>query len=99
MAPDGPRSSAFARDAEIQEPGRRAVSALTAVVSLAALSTTAPAATATGPVPSALPTAGPLSAVQPALGPLPVPLPPLPSFPDGGSGMARRSLPSGPGSP
>ncbi|MET9973623.1 SSI family serine proteinase inhibitor [Streptomyces microflavus] len=63
---------------------------LTAVVSLAALSTTAPAATATGPVPSALPTAGPLSAVQPALGPLPVPLPPLPSFLDGGSGVGQE---------
>ncbi|MFJ7059570.1 SSI family serine proteinase inhibitor [Streptomyces microflavus] len=64
--------------------------ALTAVVSLAALSTTAPAATATGPVPSALPTAGPLSAVQPALGPLPVPLPPLPSFLEGGGGVGQE---------
>ncbi|RST23744.1 hypothetical protein EF908_09110, partial [Streptomyces sp. WAC04770] len=58
--------------------------ALTAVVTLAAVSVTAPGASAlagaSGQVPSALPTSGPLSAVQPALGPLPVPLPPLPSF-------------------
>ncbi|MEW2065877.1 SSI family serine proteinase inhibitor [Streptomyces sp. NPDC007346] len=60
--------------------------ALAAVVSLAALSTTAPAATASGPLPSAVPTSGPLSAAHPALGPLPVPLPPLPSFLGGGNG-------------
>lgn len=58
--------------------------ALTAVVTLAAASATAPAASASGHGPSALPTSGPLSAVQPALGPLPVPLPPLPSFLGGG---------------
>ncbi|MEW1615269.1 MULTISPECIES: SSI family serine proteinase inhibitor [unclassified Streptomyces] len=58
--------------------------ALTTVVSLAALSTAVPAATASGPLPSALPTSGPLSTAHPALGPLPVPLPPLPSFLDGG---------------
>lgn len=64
--------------------------ALAAVVSLAALATTAPAATATGPVPSAVPTAGPLSSAFPTLGPLPVPLPPLPSFLDGGSGVGQE---------
>ncbi|MEV8052372.1 SSI family serine proteinase inhibitor [Streptomyces bacillaris] len=63
--------------------------ALTAVVTLAAVSVTAPvasaSASASGQVPSALPTSGPLAAVQPALGPLPVPLPPLPSFLGGGN--------------
>lgn len=58
--------------------------ALAAVVSLAALAAAAPAATASGPLPSALPTSGPLSAAVPAPGPLPVPLPPLPSFLNGG---------------
>ncbi|MER7856916.1 SSI family serine proteinase inhibitor [Streptomyces bacillaris] len=64
--------------------------ALTAVVTLAAVSVTAPGASAlagaSGQVPSALPTSGPLAAVQPALGPLPMPLPQLPSFLGGGSG-------------
>lgn len=64
--------------------------ALAAVVSLAALSTAAPAATAAGQVPSAVPTAGPLSSAFPALGPLPVPLPPLPSFLEGGSGVDQE---------
>lgn len=57
--------------------------ALTAAVSLAALATAMPAATASGPVPSAQPTSGPLSAPVPSLGPLPMPIPPLPGFLDG----------------
>ncbi|ARF73907.1 hypothetical protein B7C62_17785 [Kitasatospora albolonga] len=65
--------------------------ALTAVVTLTAVSAIAPAASASGQVPSALPTSGPLSAAQPAPGPLPVPLPALPSFlKGGGSGGSEK---------
>ncbi|WP_411081720.1 SSI family serine proteinase inhibitor [Streptomyces sp. cmx-18-6] len=64
---------------------RLALTAVVSLASLAALSTAVPAATASGPTPSALPTSGPLSAAVPALGPLPVPVPALPSFLGGGS--------------